>query len=333
MGINEKEMYICSPEDSSDAWNELIKTVPEDFDGYIFYKIRRDSIGKSGGDPTWGDVYKCNKNKISYCGKCVYKKLDYDYPKSAYAEKLWSLIGKRVLKDCRVPDITLIRDSKYKELGMLSHIILDNDTEDLIDMNTLMFYKYERQDLNKFKLIVNFEDLLECIKVQVSDEKNYGEIERQVVETLLLDCVTNNTDRHTNNWCLVRDKNTNKYVLGVFDHSSSFVDMMTEGLKGVSKNGWTSTSIRTTEQSAKLGIGDNGDVLLKYLVKKYPEISKSFLDTLTINLPDFYEDIKEMSGDIDTKRIRRNLESKVEQIRGLILPDERNERGGREIDE
>ena len=109
--------------------------------------------------------------------------------------------------------------------------------------------------------------------------------------------------------------------------------MMTEGLKGVSKNGWTSTSIRITEQSAKLGIGDNGDVLLKYLVKKYPEISKSFLDTLTNSLPDFYEDIKEMSGDVDTKRIKRNLESKVEQIRELLKPYGYKERGGREIDE
>ena len=299
----------------------------------FFIKLDEIPLGKVDGDPTWGDVYRYNNSKISYCGNCIYKKMDYDYPNAAYAEKLWSLLGKRVLKQCRVPEITLVKDSKYKELGMLSHIILDNDKEDLIDMSTLMFYKYERQELNKFKLIVGLNDLLECIKIQVNDEENYKDIEKQVIQTLLLDCITNNADRHTNNWCLVRDKNTNKYVVGLFDHSSSFIDMMTEGVKGVSTNGWTSSSIRVSEYSARLGVGDRGDILLKHLIKIYPETSNEFFNTLNNELESFYKDTQEMNGKIDRKRIERNINQKMSYIKGLLLQDGYQERGGRERDE
>ena len=105
-------------------------------------------------------------------------------------------------------------------------------------MKTLLFYKFDRQTLDNLKSVIHIEDLLECIKIQVDDEENYRQVESQVVQALLLDCVTNNADRHANNWCIVRDKITNTYTVGVFDHSSSFIDMMSER-NNATMNGWT----------------------------------------------------------------------------------------------
>ena len=281
------------------------------------------------GNPTWGDLYQYTGHEMYYKGTCIFKEMDYDAPNSAYAEKLWSLLGKRVLKTCRIPDITLVKDKRYKETGLMSHIILDNSTEDLNDMKTLLFYKFDRQTLDNFKSVIHIRDLLECIHFQVQDVDNYKKIETQIVQTLLLDSVTNNADRHANNWSLVRDKQTNQYTVGLFDHGSSFVDMISSK-NGATINGWTSSYIKVNTSPSRTGMGDLGDKLVRYLFVNFPDASKEFLRNFNNELEYFYQDIESAPSNINQKRLKQNFSIKQKYMNELLFELENQEKGGME---
>lgn len=323
-------MYLYNSKTSSETFSSLVVNIPPSFDGYVFSVIRRDSIGKSSTNPTWGDLYRYTNHELYYVGVCIYKEMDYDFPNAPYAEKMWSLIGKRVLKNSSTPDITLIKDKANEDTGLLSHIILDNSLEDLILMNELLFYKFERQTLDKQHFIVNLQDLLECVKIQIKDEKNYKEVENQIIQTLLLDSITNNSDRHTNNWGLVRNKQSNLYTLGLFDHSSSFIDMITEK-KDASIDGWTSSSISVTSKTNHTGIGDLGSTIVSYLFRNYPDICNEFMHNLNSEIENFYEDLSSAPYNIDKRRLQRNIANKNLFINELLKQIE-EEKGGIEFE-
>ena len=46
--FEEKDMYLYDSEKSVETFGDFITNISPDFDGFVFYKIRRDGIGKSG---------------------------------------------------------------------------------------------------------------------------------------------------------------------------------------------------------------------------------------------------------------------------------------------
>lgn len=90
--FQEKKMFVYDKLATTDSFNEFVDKLPSDFDGFVFYSIRKDSIGQSSSNPTWGDFYKYSDNKLRYKGVCIFKHFDYDSPYAPYAEKLYSLL-------------------------------------------------------------------------------------------------------------------------------------------------------------------------------------------------------------------------------------------------
>ena len=215
----------------------------------VFRKLRRDTVGRSSSNPTWGYAYNVKKGKLKFKGEGVYKEFDYDQPNAAYAEKIYSIIAKEVLtEDTRIPTIDVVKENNsIYGPSTISYKLMDNDKEDMFHISDLMFYKYERGEIENKKDVFTIEDILECIKEQVKDEENYKKIEKSVIHTILLDCVLNNADRHTNNWALVRNKETNQYELAIFDHSISLIDMVEENRRAT-YNGWTKSYISTEKE-------------------------------------------------------------------------------------
>lgn len=322
-----KDMYLHDNEKQKDTFGDYILKIPVEFNGYVFRKLYRDPIGQSGGNPTWGELYQYRDNEMYYVCNCVFKEFDYDFPNNAYAEKMWSILGRKVLKDCRVPEITVVNDRRYNEVGICSHNIIERTVEDPYDIKTLLFHKYEREELNKLRSIVPLEDLIECVKIQVNDETEFKRVEKQVINAILLDCMTNNADRHMNNWTLIRDKRTEKYTLGLYDHSASFIDMMKEEKKA-SVDGWTSTYLSIDPSRGRNGVGNLGKDVLKYIINKYPETSRDFFEKLYEELPSFYQNIEYLDSKIDIKRIRKNFEGKKYYINKIL--EEREEKIGGE---
>lgn len=275
----------------------------------LFRELQRDTIGKSGSNPTWGNIY-CNKDgKLKYVGVALHKEYDYDFPYAAYAEKVWSIMGKNILGEkIRVPSIDVVEENPgYEEI--ISYRLMDNNKEEMIHLKDTLFNKFERDEIKAKRDIFTIDELLECIKLQIIDEQNYMNIEEDIVRVLLLDSVTNNGDRHAFNWGLVRDKDTGEYNLAVFDHSSAFVNMF-EDREFFVRNGWNTTYITVGDDCGKNRIGSSGETVVRYISKKYPEIFKEFTGKFEEKLPEILQQVKQEKMNIDFDRLSKKLGEK-----------------------
>lgn len=282
----------------------------------LFRELQRDTIGKSGSSPTWGYVYSNKDGQLKYKGIALHKEFDYDFPKAAYGEKAWSIMGKELLgNSVRVPSIDVVEPKPgYPEI--ISYRLMDNDKEDMIHIKDTLFHKFEREEIKQKKNIFNIDELLECMKLQIGNEKNYKRIEKDAIHVLLLDAITNNGDRHAFNWALVRDKITDEYNLAVFDHASAFVDMFEDRGYFV-KNGWASTYVTVGNDTEKNNIGSNARKVVEYISEKYPEYFEEFSDEFNAKLPKVLEFIKQEEMKIDFNRLEKKLTEKNRFLRKL----------------
>ena len=281
----------------------------------VFKEIQRDTIGKSSANPTWGEVYEDEDGKKIYKGIGLYKEYDYDIPQAACSEKVWSILGKNILTDIRVPNIDVVEEQKG-DYGAISYRLLDNDTEDLIHIRDILFHKFEREDLKKKRDMFQIGDILECINKQVNNPENYKKIEKNVIQTLLLDSITNNGDRHSNNWALIRNKKTNKYELAVYDHASSFVDMFKEK-KHFTVRGWVGSYIVTDERQRRCGIGASGEELIRYISANYREHFEDFCIQFDANLDKSIDEISKLGLPIDIVRLKNKLNERRRFLKSL----------------
>lgn len=273
----------------------------------VFRILSEDTIGKSSSNPSWGYVFNVRngKLKLNIDPYGLYKEFCGDNEDAAYAEKIFSIIGQEMLPDTRVAKTEVVSDCFPIKPATISYKLMDNDKEDMFHISDLMFYKYEREEIQKKKDVFTIEDILECIKVQVRNEENYNKIEKSVIHTILLDSVLNNADRHNNNWALVRNKETNQYDLAIFDHSVSLIDILEEN-KRATYNGWTRTYISTREN----GESSMGNEIIEYIYKNYNEYFNEFVDRYNEKLPAIIDKIKGEELPIKVMRLEMKLNAR-----------------------
>lgn len=271
----------------------------------IFRKLRKDTVGQSSSNPTWGYAYNVKKGKMKFKAEGLYKEHDYDAPQASYSEKIASIMGAKLLAEVRVPEIDVVEETKNQP-GIISYKLMDNDKEDMFHIRDLMFYKYERDELSKKKNIFSIEDILECIRIQVKDDENYKTIEKGVIKTLLLDSIINNGDRHNNNWALVRNKDTNKYDLAIFDHSSCFTDMIQEQ-RHFTYEGWVGSYIKVKEDNNAVRRSSLGKEIIQYIAQNYTQYFNEFVDDFDKKLPEIIEEIKQEELPINMARLEMKL--------------------------
>ena len=313
-----KEMLIYSKENNDITFDKFVEKINSDYNGLVFDKIIKDPIGKSGTNPTWGRVFGYKNGQLSQDYQVgLYKEYDWERPESAHAEKIWSIIGKIMLDDCRVPDIDIINDKINDGAGVLSYRIMNNDFEDLTNLNSIVYRKFERQELKKYRGYIYIEDLFKAIKEEISDIDNYKKMEKSIIEVILLDSITNNADRHLDNWAMIRNKNTNQYSLGLFDHSSSFIGLDPRNRNSL--NGWISSylCIDPPEKWNKILIGSNGKKLTEYISQNYTKYYNEFLEKFEDRLKKFYEKIDGETGSISQRLIKSNFDLKLSKLNQL----------------
>lgn len=281
----------------------------------VFRELQQDTVGRSGSNPTWGYFYNNKSGNLKYIGIGLHKEYDYDYPEAAYSEKIWSIIGKKVLTDTRVPEIDVVEE-KDGEPGIISHRLLNNDTEDMIHVKDILFNKFEREEFKAKKNTFHINDLLECIKLQINNPEEFEKIKKQVIHTLLLDAITNNADRHPNNWALIRDKKTNSYQLADFDHSSCFTDMYNDKIF-CTNDGWVSsyTTISTQPNQRK---GSCGLEMIEYIFKNFEAETQEFSKKLNDNLEDIILEIKNENFKVDVRKLEKKLRSRNKLLQRMI---------------
>ena len=295
------------------SFEDFISAIPKNYNGIVLKIGEKEPTSNSNGNAKWSDVYTYDNSNLSYVGEAIYKEYDYDTPYSAYCEKLWSVLGRLVLDKTRVADIDIIKSYRYGDTEIISHKILDSNTEEAIDFYTLGFHKFSREELTSMHSVFYIEDLLECIRLEVKNEENYKQVEQQTIETVLLDSATNNVDRHPANWMLIRNKEDNWYSLGLFDHSLAFSNMIAEN-PFASHGIWAPTYLKTNKMenwNMKNITREYGDSLVNYIIENYKTYYEDFMEKMEQQLPTFIEFInnskyKHIAGQMMKKRKHMN---------------------------
>jgi len=282
----------------------------------VFRELQRDTIGRSGSSPTWGYVYLNKVGKLKFNGIALHKEYDYDFPMAAYSEKAWSIFGRELLGDrVRVPTIDIVeQEPGYPEI--ISYRLMDNNKEDMIHLKDTLFNKFQREEIKAKKDVFTIDELLECIKLQIGNEENYKIIEKDIIQILLLDAVTNNGDRHALNWALVRDEKTSEHTLAVFDHASAFVDMFADK-SYILGNGWSTTYITVGNDRGRHNIGSDGKVVVEYIGNRYPEYFEEFYEKFNSKLTTILELIKQENMKIDFSRLTNKMGDKRRFLKKL----------------
>lgn len=286
----------------------------------VFRKLVKDTIGLSSSNPTWGYAYKVKNGKMKFVGEGLYKEFDYDSPYAAYSEKIASIVGSKLLNNTRVPQIDVVEPTRG-EPGIISHKVLNNYQEDMFHLRDMMFHIFDREELASKKGIFNLEDILKAVRAQIRDDENYKVVERNIIRAMLFDSVINNGDRHTNNWALVRDKQTNWYELAVFDHASTFIDMIKEQ-RMFTADGWVSSYISVKEQKGSTRNGSIGRDIIQYIAHNYNEYYNEFCDDFETMLPEIIEEIKEEQLPIDIRRLENKLNERKQFLKRVRSKEE-----------
>lgn len=248
----------------------------------------------------------------------IYKEPDYDYDLGPYSEKIWSIIGKLLLPNVKVPEIDIIRDKRIDSHvpGTLSYSIVDRENEDMTDFRTILRYNgISDEDMKREDDCLYVEELLAYIKNFVQNEENYKELEEDIVRTILLDCITNSFDRHPDNWALVRDDKTGKYKLGLFDNTVSFVNIISQRPGAISGGNWGRIFIKVKDKTGKSSRLANE--VIKYIYAKYPEYLERFSKDLDDKLDIFNIQIENYKSG----NITRELERKNRFLRDLYIEE------------
>lgn len=289
----------------------------------LFLKVQKDTIGKSGSNPTWGHVYESKEGDLKYKGIALHKEYDYDFPKAAFGEKVWSIFEKEILDaSVRVPEIEIVEQIPgYEEI--VSYRLMDNDKEDMIHIKDTFFNKFEREEMKAKKDIYTIDEILECVRLQIGNEENYKKIEKDMIQVILLDGITNNGDRHALNWGVVRDEKTNKYSLAVFDHASSFKGMLQKSFLPQANPyfndiEWSTSYITVGKDTRRNDIGSMGKVLVEYISEKYPQYFEEFYAKLDVKLPEILESIQQENMKIDYKEFTNQIKLKKRLLEKLI---------------
>lgn len=300
---------------------EKIEDKPDVIPEGLVYLLKRqkETRGNSGSNATWVEVYTSDSNgKIA-----LYKEYDYDMPLAAYAEKMWSILGKGILENTRIPDVDIVNNPKMGD-GIVSYRVMDNALEDMMHIKDILFSIYERTEMDKHRNIFSIDEILKAVRTEIVDEKNYKEVEKAIIQTILLDSVTHNSDRHTTNWALVLDKSSNPhYELALFDHSSAFGKMMqytpgpSHDIYGNTR--WTSSYLQTESKESR-GVGEDGKNLVKYISQKYPEYFEDFVNRFSERIEELLNEIDQTEGleEVNKKLFRSTLLAKRNYMKALL---------------
>ena len=182
--------------------------------------------------------------------------------------------------------LTIVKDS-------IDEINKDTTLDSFLkELSTKSDRKISEKEIKSINLKdTNLEQVLSGIK-KISAEKtqNYEELKKSIIQATTFDLMTNNVDRHLNNWSLIRNKKTDNYVLGLFDHAASFVNMAFDMDNPFIKRdmfgeNWQPSSVLLDNPNDIKYSQSKGIEVFKYLMENHREDTIEILQKLYDRLP------------------------------------------------
>ncbi len=226
----------------------------------------------------------------------------------------------------------------------------------LLDLSKAMGREVTQEEVEDININgTNIMLILRNIKALVKNtNRNYKELEKSIVQVTVVDLMTNNIDRHLNNWALIMDKETGRYTLGLFDHATSFFNMsLKNDYLAISqkdlKEHWATSSVLRDNPIDIEKVSSNGLDVFRELMENYEPYVIEILQGIHDVLPTFEkaigyetisdEEFKQLSEKnskkyyrsetdiaIPTKKVMEGFNMKFKRIAkdyGLVFDDER----------
>lgn len=224
-----------------------------------------------------------------------------------WAEKIATEIGK-VLKIKVQESYLAIKDNKQ---GILIKYSLDQKSEYLEEGATLLKAEFPDFRVNKkpFYIYDNIEFCLRKEKINIED----------FIDIIFFDCVIGNTDRHSENWGIIRNyANNTKRLIAAYDNGSSL------GREFHSEEAISTTDIekyaRNSRSCIRLVEGRNVNHydFLIYVLEKYPNQKVKYFEKIKFLTE---EKINEIVNQVPDEFMPLNLKNFVIK---LLLERKRN---------
>lgn len=247
------------------------------FDKWIPDKEKQDS-GK--GKKIW----LTNPNNEKACGWFKYVKKTYskqdkveDIPTF---ENVSEKIAELIAKELKINNAKIDIGTYYNDIGCLSYNIL-KDRHTMTEGVAYISRKYPKYDVsNGIDLESGEYYCLDMILESLSDE----ELKKEFLKVMIFDFIIGNSDRHSNNWAIIKTKSGKEYFAPLYDNGSSLCSLILESeldsylgkdklkLKSL-VDSKSRTLIRINGKEKKIPTHKE---VLKYLYKNYYEETKEF---------------------------------------------------------
>lgn len=195
--------------------------VIKNFDKWIPDREKLDS-GK--GKKVW----LTNPNNSKSCGwfKYVKKTFNKDNKESEIltyenvSEKIAELIAKELKINSAKIDIGIY----YGDMGCLSYNIL-SDRQTMSEGVSYISRKYPKYDALKG---IDFETgKYYCLEI-ILKSLNKEELQNEFLKIMVFDFIIGNSDRHSNNWAIIKNKSGKEYFAPLYDNGSSLCALISE---------------------------------------------------------------------------------------------------------
>lgn len=332
--LTEKELEESLKQEK--LWDLNDGEPPKDFEGLQFRFSSLDSVGTSCGNK-WGYVSRVYPGKqslkikpqfVTVFGRLqgekavLLKQSDGDYSDISVNEWLYSQLGRLLLDEVKVPRIKRVY-YKYDN-SMLSYSLLtDLHNEELFHMEDIISLKLGDPQQQKYYSSFGINDILECMHKFVDNPEDAKRIETGIITTTILDCITNNVDRHGKNWGVIRHSLDNSYDLFAVDHSLAFTNMIDPRPGVVDPSGYPNSVVASTTSKGK---PESARKTLAYIQKNFPEE----FELMTQRMKDYISEIEQVCKIAEKKLGIRGLTGTIIGRCNKAINHEYTDRGSME---
>lgn len=251
----------------------------KEFDKWIPDKEKLDS-GK--GKKIW----LTNPNNVRTCGwfkyvKKTYQKNDKENEICTY-ENISEKIAELIARELKINSAKIDIGTYYGEKGCLSYNILSNNQSmsEGVSYISRKYKKYDAiigQDLDSGKYY--------CLDIILSSLDS-DKLKMDFLKIMIFDFIIGNSDRHSNNWAIVKTKSNKEYFAPLYDNGSSLCALINENEINdyLSEDKLRFNSL--VDSKSKTIVRINGNLkkipthkeVLEYLCNKYYEETKGFVE-------------------------------------------------------
>lgn len=302
------------------------------FDKWISDKEKLDS-GK--GKKIW--LTKPNNRRI--CGwfkyvKKTYQKNDKKNEISTY-ENISEKIAELIASELKIKSAKIDIGTYYGDIGCLSYNIL-KDKQTMSEGVSYISRKYPKYDVTTG---IDMETGQYYCLEMILNSLSTNELKRDFFKIMIFDFIIGNSDRHSNNWAIIKTKDTQECFAPLYDNGSSLCALINEHeiANYLSKDKLKLSSL--VDSKSKTLVRINGNVkkipthkeVLQYLHDNYYENTRQFAEIaiLKLNTEKIEEILYQVNKYISQRRyelLKRYLIEKMKILKEIYKRGDSNKK-------